>query len=79
MPQASDELCQLMKVKFGSIDESGPMGQLLTNGYILTQEWLWQPPEGVRTYRDMTRDDFECLMFLVHEWDFGGLVGDPQS
>lgn len=79
MSSASSELQNVMIERFGSIDDSGPINQLQNSGYKLTKEWLWQPPEGVSTYRDMTRSDFECLLFLVHEWDFGGLVGDPKS
>ena len=43
-------------------------------GYKLTKGWLWTPKPGVSNLKEMTRDEFECLLFLVHEWDFGGLV-----
>ena len=63
MPQASDELRSLMEeMKF-----------LEDAGYKLTRDWHWEPKPGVSDLKGMTRDEFECLLFLVHEWDFGGL------
>lgn len=74
MPQASDELRALMIERFGSIGDEGPTKFLEDAGYVLTPEWLWKPKPGVRTLNDMTRKEFEALMFLVHEWDFGSLM-----
>ena len=42
-------------------------------GYKLTKGWLWEPKLGVTTLGGMTRDEFECLMFLIDDWDFGSL------
>ncbi|HLT41216.1 MAG TPA: hypothetical protein VKZ95_00810 [Sphingobacteriaceae bacterium] len=79
MPQASDELRQLMKDRFGDeIDEQGPIKYLENSGYSLTKGFLWEHPTN-KTYKSMTREEFDCLLFLVHEWDFGGLVGDPKE
>lgn len=75
MPQASDELRQQMKDRFGdAIGEEGPMKFLQDAGYVLTREWTWKPKQGVADLKGMTRDEFDCLLFLVHEWDFGGLA-----
>lgn len=79
MPSASDELREAMNKRFGDpIDESGPMQFLEDAGYKLTKDWLWEPKPGVACLKDMTRDEFDCLLFLVHEWDFGGLTGDAN-
>ena len=73
MPQASDELRNIMQQRFGTIDEAPVTAHLESQGYTLTRDWTWKK-EGVNDLKDMTRFDFECLMFLVHEWDFGGLA-----
>lgn len=72
MPQANDELRAQMKEYFGDpIDDSGPRKFLETHGFSLTKDWCWK---SKKTYDTMTRKEFECIMFLAHEWDFGGLA-----
>lgn len=73
MPQASDELREKMDQRFGDIDDSGPCEFLHSQGYKLGRDWCWTPPESVLSYKDMTDDEYDCLLFLVHEWDYGGL------
>lgn len=74
MPQASNELRALMKVRFGDpISDAGPTKFLEEAGYMLTRDWTWLPKEGVKNYGDMTQEEYDALRFLVHEWDFGGL------
>ena len=75
MPQATAELQQLMEKRFGDpVSDEGPTKYLEDAGYVLTPTWLWTPKPGVTDLKGMTRDEFECLLFLVQEWDFGGLV-----
>lgn len=76
MPQASQELQELMQHRFGSLDDDAPVNYLREAGYELTREWKWKPKPGVTCLRDMTREEFDCLLFLVHEWDYAGLI-DP--
>ena len=73
MPQASEELRDMMRERFGTIDSHGPEKYLKDRGYLLSKNWLWKHPLKP-TYDDMTREEFECLLFLIHEWDYGGLV-----
>lgn len=75
MPQADPYLQKRMITKFGDMDTYGPEHYLENAGYKLTEKWMWLPKPGVKTLRDMTRDEFECLLFLMHEWDYGGLEG----
>lgn len=73
MPQASDELRAEMERRFGDrVSDQGPMQYLTTRGYTLNGDWTWSKP-GVSDLKQMARDEFECLLFLAHEWDFGGL------
>lgn len=72
MPQASDHLRAEMVRRFGSVDTVGPEGFLKAAGYSLNSNWLWSPKAGVVHYKDMTRDEWNCLLFLIHEWDYGG-------
>lgn len=77
MPSADADLQQRMFDRFGShTDEEGPIKFLEDAGYKLTRQYLWEPKTGVTCLKDMTRDEFDCMLFLVHEWDYGGLVGD---
>lgn len=73
MPTASDELRKSMRQRFGSIDTHGPEKFLTDNGYSLSKDWEWSKP-GITGLQDMTREEFECLLFLVHEWDYGSLL-----
>ncbi len=75
MPQASQELTDRMIERFGEDRylEEGPIQFLKDAGYTLSRSWEWKK-EGINSLNDMTRDEFECLMFLVHEWDYGGLA-----
>lgn len=76
MPQADDDLRERMVARFGNIDAAGPREALKAAGYKLRWNWTWAPKPEVKTYRDMTRDEFECLLFLAHEWDYGHLTDD---
>ena len=73
MPQADPELRQRMIDRFGSIMDTGPTEYLEAAGYEMTWGYTWLPKSGVLKLADMTREEFECLLFLVHEWDFGSL------
>lgn len=73
MPQASEELRAEMQRRFGSpVCDQGPMDFLRKAGYSLNSDWTWSKP-GISELSQMSREEFECLLFLVHEWDFGGL------
>lgn len=74
MPQTSEELRGKMKYLFGnSIDERGPTDFLLAAGYILTKKYTWLPKAGVNSYDDMTQKEYDCMKFLIDEWDYAGL------
>jgi hypothetical protein len=74
VPQASDELRSEMERRFGDpVSDAGPMKFLEDAGYVLGRDWQWRKP-GISDLKQMTREEFECLMFLAHEWDFGGLA-----
>lgn len=73
MPQASDSLRKQMRLRFGDLDTSGPETYLSSAGYVLRSDWTWKPKPYVNSLRDMTRQEFDCLLFLMHEWDYGGL------
>lgn len=77
MPQASDDLRQRMVDRFGDIGDGPPAQFLIDAGYKLSRGYTWSKP-GISAYGQMTRDEFECLMFLMHEWDWGGLDNDKD-
>lgn len=70
MPQASDELRDEMRKRFGSIDSEGPENFLRKRGWVLNNEtWLWSHP--AQSIHTCDRDAFDCIRFLIHEWDYG--------
>lgn len=77
MPQASDELRAEMERRFGDgVDSDGPISFLRSRGWTLDRDWEWSKPGVTRT--TMPRDEFDCVLFLVHEWDFGGVKDAAQ-
>lgn len=71
MPTASNEQRNLMEKWFGdAISEWGPMAFLESRGYTMTQQWEWKKPTPSHT---ISNDEWECISFLIHEWDFGGV------
>lgn len=77
MPSASDEDRAEMTKRFGSIDSHGPEKYLKDRGWTLAGNWQWSKPG--QTLNSMPRDEFECVKFLVHEWDYGGVVDSAAS
>lgn len=72
MPQASDELRALMNNRFGDpVSDEGPSKYLTDAGYKISRGGMIEPKDGVNTLKEMTRNEFDCLLFLVHEWDYG--------
>lgn len=66
MPQATDEQRAKMKEYFGdSIDDRGPMTYLLGRGFE-EERGMWTNPKMI----EVTDKDFDCLNFLVDEWDY---------
>ncbi len=72
MPQASDELRDLIKAHFGgSLDTHGPERLLKQAGYTLNKDWTWTMPPG-RT--ELLPLEAVCMSFLVEEWDYGDIA-----
>lgn len=71
MPTASDRQRNLMAKWFGDpIAEAGPIQFLESHGFVLLRNWHWQKPTPSYT---VSSYEMECISFLFHEWDFGGL------
>lgn len=80
MPTASDELRQEMKTYYGSeIDEQGPIRWLKSKGFSLRGDFFWTPPERIKSYDDLTTQEWLSIKFLIDEWDFGGLHFEKES
>ena len=71
MPSSSDAQRDLMTKWFGSVDTSGPMKFLESHGFILRRDWCWQKPVSAHK---LSEDEIECVVFLIEEWDFGGIA-----
>lgn len=69
MPQADRDLQQQMEKRFGSLDVWGPEGYLKSRGWRLNKDWTWSK-EGMKDVGQVPRDEFDCMLFLVHEWDY---------
>lgn len=72
MPTSSDEMRHLMSCWFGGngIADGPPIAFLESRGYKLTPGWTWQPPVPHHT---VSQEEKKCIIFLIEEWDFGGL------
>lgn len=67
MPQASDELRDRMKERFGSIDLGGPLDFLEDVGIKDHQYGVLQVPKKLV---DADQTIWDCVAFLCDEWDF---------
>lgn len=72
MPSASQETIDECAEFLGTVNDSTACAYLKRRGYELSSRWTWSHPTK-RTYDDMTRREFACLLYLCHEWDYGGL------
>jgi len=70
MPQASDELRDTITKWFGRIDDYAVIKFLESHGFTLTRDWFWIAPVPSHTISEI---EFNCLRFLIDEWDFGGI------
>lgn len=75
MPMASDELRAKMNEYFGDpIDDAGPIDYLRGQGFKLNRGFWWSPRPGVTALSDLTEKERDCILFLIDEWDWDGLV-----
>lgn len=66
MPQATEEL----RRKWDGPDDTVAMQFLEDQGYRLLKNWTWLAPDN----RNPSDDEFSAVLFLIQEWDFGGIV-----
>lgn len=71
MPQASERDRQRMIKWFGNISDHGPTELLYSRGYSLTPQHEWVTPVPAHTLHPI---EVACIMFLIDEWDFGGIA-----
>lgn len=69
MPQATDDLRDLMGLMFGDrISDGPPTDFLRSRGYHLDDHGCWHPPHEDHF---MLEKEELCLRFLHEEWDYG--------
>jgi hypothetical protein len=71
MPSASNELRAKITSRFGSLDDGNVIKYLESKGWTLDRNWTWSKPG--QNLQSMPDDEYECVLFLVREWDFGGV------
>ena len=80
MPQTSRELWLKMEARFGPDSyDAGPIKYLEDAGYTLTRKWAWEPKPGVIVAAQMAEDELDCMVYLIEEWDFDGLLPTKAS
>ena len=69
MPQASDELRAKMDGYFGNggIDDWEPTAFLIGKGWEENLGW-WTLPADAEWHK-LTEQEFDCITFLIDEWD----------
>lgn len=71
MPQASDDLRDIMGLMFGDkISDYYPEQYLKSKGYILNRDWTWTLPN--KNHFIGEKEEL-CIRFLRDEWDYGGI------
>lgn len=77
MPSADPDLVRTVEAYFKS--EDAVTLNLECSKYLSSQGYreerlAWHPKEGVATYDDMTQQEYDCMCYLMHEWDWGGFI-----
>ena len=72
MPQASEKDRAWARKKFGGITDSTIVDWLQSQGYVLNEAWQWRLPPGTNQ-KNMPKDEVRAIVFLMDEWDYGGL------
>jgi hypothetical protein len=70
MPQATEELRNFVRNTFGSLDCGLVIKELEARGFQGTEDWCW------RRIKQPTEFEWNCIDFLIQEWDFGGYIED---
>lgn len=70
MPSSSEGLRQKWGGSHG-IGEDKAEGYLQSRGYRLTKDWFWIKPSHDHV---MTDEEVEAIIFLIEEWDYGGVM-----
>lgn len=77
MPSCSQELHDIITKYFNKNNDDNVSFDnvciqfLESHGYTLTKQWFWIKPTPSH---NTSQDEFNCLKYLVDEWDFGGIV-----
>lgn len=77
MPSADPELVEKMEGYCGK-DCHGDL-EIYAQRYLKEQgyreeRFQWHPKPGVKTVDDMIQQEYDCMWYLVTEWDWGGLI-----
>jgi len=77
MPSADPDLVRKVE-KYFSTEDAVELDivcakYLKEQGYR-EERFQWHPKDGVKSYDDMTQQEFDCMTYLCHEWDWGGLI-----
>jgi hypothetical protein len=77
MPQASDELTEEIARICGDASDHAVVAFLEQRGWTLDREWQWH--KSGQTYQTMPQDEYLAVLFMIDEWDYGGVVDDPPA
>ena len=79
MPQASDELRKTIDNYFHTgIDDHVPHAYLESKGWTIDSNWNFLH-SGYKDLGEIPIQEWDCILFLIHEWDYGlPLVGDKK-
>lgn len=75
MPQASQELTDTVIEIVGDRDDESCILYLEALDWTLEPGFVWRAPPRYETYDDIPHDEYLVFLFLIHEWDYGEIVG----
>lgn len=79
MPQTSPEVIDRMYELFPDADgdfDTLAQGYLEDRGFTLGRDFFWIAPPHYREWIDLLQDEQLCIIYLIEEWDFGGVHFD---
>ena len=74
MPQTTQENLDALAQFLDEVDDYTTQEYLVNRGYTLEGDFTWSHP-NVKSKNYMTENEWQCMLYLIQEWDYGGLRG----
>lgn len=81
MPSASQHVWDKYKELFetDTADDGPATAYLEAQGWKLRRDFCWTPREGFKKGDEILEKEKYALLFLIEEWDYGGVIYPEQE